>query len=96
MFRINVLRATREEALKCLEKRTVVVLDMGGENIFNARVEGDFALVVGSEGRGISAALKSRADRVLALPMAGGIESLNAAVSAGIAMYNLSQFNKEI
>ena len=96
VFRTVIARATREEALSRLAGRTVVVLDMGGENLFNARVDGDFALVVGSEGRGLSEAFRSRADRVLALPMAGGIESLNAAVSAGIAMYNLSEFNKEI
>ena len=96
VLRIGIVRTTREVALRYLAGRTVVVLDMGGENLFRARVQGDIALVVGSEGRGLSDAFRARADRVMALPMAGGMESLNAAVSAGIAMYNLSEFNKEI
>ena len=96
VFRIPVAKMTRDDAIKALCGRLVVVLDMGGENLFSARTDGDFALVVGSEGKGLSPEFRSRADKVLALPMAGGIESLNAAVSAGIAMYALSQFNKEI
>jgi len=43
-------------------------------------------LVVGSEGRGISAALESRLARRVTIPLAGHVESLNAAVAAGVLL----------
>lgn len=48
-----------------------------------------FVLVIGSEGRGISPAVAERATVTLKLPMRGGAQSLNAAVAAGIMMYEL-------
>lgn len=48
-----------------------------------------FALVIGNEARGVSDAVSSIADVRLKLPMRGGAESLNAAVAAGIMMYEL-------
>ena len=48
-----------------------------------------FALVIGSEGNGVSPAVRALADRRLCLPMRGRAESLNAAVAAGIMMYSL-------
>ncbi|HQR67302.1 MAG TPA: RNA methyltransferase [Thermoanaerobaculia bacterium] len=43
-------------------------------------------LVVGSEGRGISPALEARLSRRVTIPLAGRVESLNAAVAAGILL----------
>jgi len=43
-------------------------------------------LVIGSEGRGISAVLESRLDRRVTIPLAGRLESLNAAVAAGVLL----------
>ena len=48
-----------------------------------------FALVIGSEGSGVSDPVRQLATHRLALPMRGGAESLNAAVAAGIMMYGL-------
>jgi len=48
-----------------------------------------FALVIGNEARGVSEEVMSLADVRLRLPMRGGAESLNAAVAAGIMMYEL-------
>ena len=47
------------------------------------------ALVVGNEGGGLSAECRARADRLVALPIAESVESLNAAVAAGILLYTL-------
>ncbi len=47
------------------------------------------ALVVGNEGAGVSEAVRAAATRSVALPMASGVESLNVAVAAGIALYAL-------
>ncbi len=54
-------------------------------------VAGSFVLIVGSEGSGVSAAVSAEATHHLRLPMRGGAESLNAAVAAGIMMYDLTR-----
>lgn len=62
---------------------------MDGENAFTADVTGPCALVIGSEGDGISELTRKKCDRVLTLPMKGEISSLNASVAAGILMYTV-------
>jgi TrmH family RNA methyltransferase len=47
------------------------------------------ALAVGNEGSGLSSELRERADRMVALPIAAGVESLNVAVATGIFLYEL-------
>ncbi len=49
------------------------------------------ALVVGNEGAGLSAHAHSRVDQLVGLPIASGVESLNAAVAAGIFLYELTR-----
>lgn len=62
--------------------------DMDGKNYC---YENDFlgatALVIGSEGKGISKLTKEKCDVVVKIPMIGKITSLNASVAAGIIMY---------
>jgi TrmH family RNA methyltransferase len=48
----------------------------------------DIALIIGNEGNGMSEELAMLADENIMIPMSGEIESLNAAVAAGIIMYN--------
>ncbi len=50
---------------------------------------GSFALLVGNEGAGLSQALLALAHGAVAIPMQGGVESLNAAVAASVLMYAL-------
>jgi tRNA G18 (ribose-2'-O)-methylase SpoU len=45
--------------------------------------------VVGNEGAGLSAFSRTRADRLVALPLSAMVESLNVAVAAGILLYEL-------
>jgi TrmH family RNA methyltransferase len=47
------------------------------------------ALAVGNEGAGLSAPVREAAERVVSLPLASGVESLNVAVAAGILLYEL-------
>lgn len=60
----------------------------GGDFFERQTLQAPSVLVIGSEGRGVSDAVLACADVVLSLPMAGGAESLNAAVAAGIMMYD--------
>jgi tRNA G18 (ribose-2'-O)-methylase SpoU len=48
-----------------------------------------FALCVGSEGPGLSAALRSVCDDAITVPMASGADSLNVAVAAAVILHEL-------
>ena len=47
------------------------------------------AIAVGNEGSGLSPGTRERADKLVALPIAGAVESLNVAVATGIILYEL-------
>lgn len=64
--------------------------DMEGEDYcYKTDMSGAVALVIGSEGRGISKLTKSKCDVLVKIPMVGKITSLNASVAAGIIMYEM-------
>jgi len=66
----------------------IVGLDEAGELEYTAAdLTGPLALVVGSEGRGLSRAVAGRVDARVALPMRGRVGSLNAAVAGSIVLY---------
>lgn len=52
--------------------------------------DGGVALVVGAEGRGLSALVAKRCDLLVSIPMTSATESLNASVAAGIALHWVS------
>jgi RNA methyltransferase, TrmH family len=67
--------------------------DAGGEPVEDGpareALPARLALAVGNEGNGLSAGLRARADRIVSLPIAQDVESLNVAVAAGILLYAL-------
>ena len=60
---------------------------MNGEDYRKVDYSGAKALVIGSEGEGMSRLVGESCDKVVTLPMKGKIESLNASVAAGILLY---------
>jgi hypothetical protein len=54
---------------------------------YNQDLKGPLAIIVGSEGFGMSKLVKENADILIKIPMKGNITSLNASVSAGIVIY---------
>ena len=60
---------------------------MNGEDYRKVDFSGPKALVIGSEGEGMSRLVGESCDKVVTLPMKGRIESLNASVAAGILLY---------
>lgn len=87
--RVGNLASTLEE----LKKRGVWVYcaDMDGSNWCETDFSGGVALVVGSEGSGVSRLIKEKSDFVLSLPMRGKITSLNASVAASVVMYEVAR-----
>lgn len=53
------------------------------------------AIVIGNEGRGVSGAMVERADQLVHIPIYGQAESLNAAVAAGILVYEAQRKRKD-
>lgn len=52
---------------------------------------GPLVLVVGSEGEGLSRLVRETCDHLAAIPLPGDVESLNAGVAAGIALYEIAK-----
>ena len=59
------------------------------ESIESVKIDGKRAVVIGSEAHGVSKEVAEKAQKRVRIDMFGEIESLNAAVAAGIAMYIL-------
>ncbi len=62
----------------------------GGEDYRTVDLSGPCALVIGSEGEGMSRLVREKCDRVVSLPVRGKIDSLNASVAAGVLLYAIS------
>ncbi|MDD7412119.1 MAG: RNA methyltransferase [Eubacteriales bacterium] len=93
-FRVGVWMGELPAALRALQAQgyRVVASSLHGEPFYEASLPAErFVLVIGNEARGVSDEVMELADVRLKLPMRGGAESLNAAVAAGIMMYELTR-----
>lgn len=79
------------ETIKKLKKENVFVfgLEADGKNIYSTNLTGRIALVVGSEGNGISNLTKKNCDEIVSIPLYGKINSLNASVAGAIGIFEV-------
>ncbi|MDR1058013.1 MAG: 23S rRNA (guanosine(2251)-2'-O)-methyltransferase RlmB [Treponema sp.] len=61
--------------------------DTRGEALYKKDLRGRVAIVLGSEGAGISRLLRENCDAMIAVPSNGKIDSLNVSVAAGVLLY---------
>lgn len=61
--------------------------DMNGSPSYNEKFASRSAIVMGSEGDGMSNLVRKNCDYIVSIPMRGHIDSLNVSVAAGILMY---------
>jgi len=91
LFRLPVFSQPLAETASSLKKRgtriLVSSLNEGSLPYDEADYAGKIGLVIGNEGRGVSAAMTQAADSLVHIPLYGRAESLNAAVAAGILVY---------
>lgn len=81
----NLARSLRE-----LQSRGLWIYGLAGDgesSIYDLDLRTPCVLVAGSEGRGLRRMTRERCDRVAAIPMQGAVESLNASVAAGVALF---------
>ena len=86
---MNIVRMDLNQAIDKIHDMGIKVYyaDMHGSiNLDNSEVK-DYALVLGSEGKGISSYIKENADEGINIPMNSKCESLNVGVSGSIIMY---------
>ena len=90
---MNIARVNNlNETIKYLKDNDnwVCGTDMDAKNYYyNEKFDGPIAIVIGSEGFGMSRLVKDNCDFLVKIPMKGKITSLNASVSAGIVMYEV-------
>lgn len=87
--RVSNLNSTIEKLKK--ENIWVYCADMDGRPWCKTDFSGGAALVVGSEGNGVSRLVKEHCDVTVSLPMYGKVNSLNASVAAGVIMYEIAR-----
>ncbi|MGH3433027.1 MAG: TrmH family RNA methyltransferase, partial [Thermocrispum sp.] len=56
---------------------------------------GPLVIVLGSEGRGLSRLVRETCDATVSIPMAAGVESLNASVAAGVLLADVARKRRE-
>lgn len=69
----------------------IYTADMDGSPWCQTDFTGPAALVIGSEGSGVSRLVKERSDFVVSLPIKGQVNSLNASVAAGVLCYEVAR-----
>lgn len=71
----------------------VLGLDMGGDvSLPGLELAGEpLVVVVGSEGKGLSRLVRETCDQVVSIPMSSAVESLNAGVATGVALYEIAR-----
>jgi len=71
--------------------------DMDGEAYYRTDMKGAVALVLGSEGFGISRLVKEKCDFIVSIPLYGRVNSLNVSCAAAVILTEIArQRNKEV
>ena len=97
--RVPVARATNlVRALEDCKKAGffVVGLDGGGDTELRdlKLADGPLVVVTGAEGNGLSRLVRQTCDQIVSIPIASSVESLNAAVATGIALYEVDSLRR--
>lgn len=86
-----VVQANLAQVMDELKEAGAWIIGLEGSDqakpVDQVRLDGSLALVVGSEGEGMRDLVRKKCDDLVALPMRGRIESLNAAVAGSVVLY---------
>ena len=97
---VPVARVTNiSRAIQILKQNNIWIVGVdsqGDENYSGINYRASVAIVIGSEGRGMSALVKQNCDFIARIPMKGKITSLNASIAASIVMYEVARQRDEV
>jgi len=94
VFRVPLLAVSAEECFERLREAGVTVLTTavdGAQPAEGVNFARPVALIIGNEGSGVPAELAAQADGAVTISCPGPVESLNAAVAAGVLLYEASR-----
>ena len=95
IFDMNIIQTTQDEAVDFLKANNFDIVSsyLHTESYYNETTyDGKIALVIGNEANGINDELISKSDKLVKIPIYGNAESLNAAISAAILMYEIKKY----
>lgn len=77
----NVIRDLKEKNI------WVYGCELGGDDVYKTNLNGNIAIVIGSEGKGIGKLTRELCDAIVTLPMCGKINSLNASTATSVVVF---------
>ena len=83
----NLARTLAE--LKERELLIVGTSEDAEDTIYDIDLSGPIAFVLGAEGAGMRQLTRKSCDRLVRIPMAGAVESLNVSVAAGVCLFEV-------
>ena len=95
IFDMNIIHATQDDAVNFLKSNdfNIVSSYLQTDNYYHETTyDGKFALVIGNEANGINDELIAQSDKLVKIPIYGNAESLNAAISAAVLMYEIKKY----
>ncbi len=97
MARLPVLQVTNlKRCIEQLQQKGFWTVGLAGEaetSIYDAKLTGATAVVMGSEGAGMRRLVRESCDQLIHIPMPGSVESLNVSVATGIALFEINRQN---
>ena len=94
IFTMNIINSSQEEALKVLKANDFEIVSsyLNTDNYYDkVDYRKKVALVIGNEANGVNDELISHSDTLVKIPIYGNAESLNAAISSAILMYEIKK-----
>ncbi len=95
LARLQVLRVTNlTRSIEKLQAKGFWTVGLAGEaesSIYDAKMSGATAVVMGSEGAGLRRLVREACDQLIHIPMPGTVESLNVSVATGIALFEINR-----
>ena len=87
-FKLDIVCIDYSDIKTLFLNAQIFTMDMNGKNLFDIEsFDKNIGFVIGNEGNGISDQMKSIVTNTLKIPMENNVESLNASISASVAMY---------
>jgi len=94
IFRVPLMAASAEECFLRLHEDDVTLWATATHHAKEANradLTRPVALIIGNEGNGVAAEIAAQADGAITIPCPGPVESLNAAVAAGVLLYEAAR-----
>lgn len=88
---VPLIRVTNlSRTMKAMQEKGVWIVGTAGEathDIYQAKLTGPLAIVMGAEGDGMRRLTRETCDDLIKIPMAGSVSSLNVSVASGICLF---------